>query len=297
MRRVITLACLAVTLSGPAAAQHVPLGESFGPLEQSLVAEVVSFDLLLFAFQSDLTFGRAPLIGGPPGFDRDVSEALYRGPGAGKWLGGVPDAVGIAIAPAAAFAVYGSDALVFVLRGHAWSGDENPDHALLALTEAYAISLGLDQAAKVFVGRERPRVALARPDAPPPSVDDRLSFFSGHSTSSFVLAAFVSRDVGDWLVAGPLAEADPAERFWLGRFVPAAVLYGAAGVVGVSRIIDQAHYLSDVLVGAAVGTLVGNLVYSAHFDDAGQPRRSAPAAELTALPLGLGGGLALRGRF
>lgn len=37
----------------------------------------------------------------------------------------------------------------------------------------------------------------------------------------------------------------------------APVLFGAAGVVGLSRIYDNQHWASDVIVGAAIGTLVG----------------------------------------
>jgi membrane-associated phospholipid phosphatase len=38
-------------------------------------------------------------------------------------------------------------------------------------------------------------------------------------------------------------------------------LYGWAGYVGFSRIHDKKHYLSDVIVGAASGTLISYLVY------------------------------------
>jgi membrane-associated phospholipid phosphatase len=39
------------------------------------------------------------------------------------------------------------------------------------------------------------------------------------------------------------------------------VLYGWAGYVGYSRIHDRKHYLTDVLIGAASGTLVSYLLY------------------------------------
>jgi hypothetical protein len=38
-------------------------------------------------------------------------------------------------------------------------------------------------------------------------------------------------------------------------------LYGWAGYVGYSRIQDRKHYLTDVVVGAASGTLVSYLLY------------------------------------
>jgi membrane-associated phospholipid phosphatase len=275
---------------GSARAEHVPLGANFGPLEQGGVAMVVTYDLLLVGFQSSIVANRTPLIGAPPGFDRSVSESLYGGPG--KFLGGVPDTAGLVVGPIAAFAYFGTDELVFAVRGTSLTGDDNPDHALLALIEAYAISLGLDETAKVYIGRERPAFYFNRPDAGARTTDATLSFFSGHATSSFCLAAFVGRDVGDWLATHPLADASPATRLWLGRILPAAALYGMASVVGVSRIIDQQHYLSDVLVGAAVGATVGNLVYALHFDSDGRPRHHFDV-QLAAFPAGL----ALSGQF
>jgi membrane-associated phospholipid phosphatase len=292
--RLLATLALAVVVSAPAGAraERVPLGANFAPLEQGGVAMVVTFDLLLVGFQGSIVASRTPAIGAPPDFDRSVSESLYRGPGAGKWLGGVPDTGGLVVAPIASFAVYGADELVFALRGQSLTGDENPDHKLLALTEAFAVSLGLDEVAKVYIGRERPAFYFGRPDAGPRTADAQLSFFSGHSTASFCLAAFVGRDVGDWLASHPLADAAPATRLWVGRVLPAATLYGLATVVGVSRIIDQQHYLSDVLVGAAVGATVGNVVYALHFDENGQPRRHFDV-QLAAFPAGL----ALSGRF
>ena len=41
-----------------------------------------------------------------------------------------------------------------------------------------------------------------------------------------------------------------------------ALLYGWSSYVGYSRMRDNQHYLLDVLAGAVIGTLVGNLVYN-----------------------------------
>jgi membrane-associated phospholipid phosphatase len=108
-----------------------------------------------------------------------------------------------------------------------------------------------------------------------------VSFYSGHSTSSFTLAAFVSRDLGDWLVARGAST-------FAGRVLPATLLYGAAATVALSRVIDQAHYTSDVVVGSLTGILFGNLFYSLHFDENGRPRRRTPQTQVVAVPGGIG---------
>src|SRR5205085_4476308 len=106
-------------------------------------------------------------------------------------------------------------------------------------------------------------------------------------------------DVSDNLRWRVLADAPPAERFLAGTLAPYVVGFGAASLVGVSRIIDQQHWASDVIVGAVVGTLVGHLAYVAHFDHWGRPRRRLPAdgpAPVTMMRLvPTGNGLALAG--
>lgn len=60
------------------------------------------------------------------------------------------------------------------------------------------------------------------------------SFPSGHATHAFAIAG------------GIAAESD--------RPAVAAIAYGAAGLVGLSRIYDRAHWASDVIAGAVIGT-------------------------------------------
>src|SRR5947207_2597050 len=81
----------------------------------------------------------------------------------------------------------------------------------------YTITLGITQAVKVGIGRDRPDLALARSAAASTSTDSHLSFFSGHSSSSFCLAAFVHRDISDWLVTHPFRDSPPATRILVGR--------------------------------------------------------------------------------
>jgi membrane-associated phospholipid phosphatase len=127
----------------------------------------------------------------------------------------------------------------------------------------------------VVVRRARPYVVLDHPELAAPSrSEDNLSFFSGHSSAVFCAASFVARDLGDALRWRVLAGWDhrPVARSFLAA-TPYLVGYGVASVVGVSRIVDQQHWATDVLLGAVVGTLTAHLTYVVHFDQRGRPRR------------------------
>jgi undecaprenyl-diphosphatase len=88
---------------------------------------------------------------------------------------------------------------------------------------------GLNYAVKLTVRRRRPVL----PDLPPlTSTVSTLSFPSAHATSSFA-AAFAFRDLA-----------------------PGTALYAAAIAFGLSRPYLGVHYPSDVVIGAALGTLI-----------------------------------------
>jgi membrane-associated phospholipid phosphatase len=70
---------------------------------------------------------------------------------------------------------------------------------------------------------------------------DRGSFPSGHAIGAFAVAAVVAR------------------RYPRHRWVP-WVAYGAAALVGFSRISLQAHFPSDIFAGAALGYSIGHFV-------------------------------------
>lgn len=116
-------------------------------------------------------------------------------------------------------------------------------HSVEAMLAADLVSTGM----KVVFGRARPFVDVSN------SRDFRLfrgfsddkyrSFPSGHTTNAFAFASTVSRETEMWW---------PKSRWYIGP-----VMYGGATLVGLSRMYDNQHWASDVIGGAAVGTIIG----------------------------------------
>ena len=96
-----------------------------------------------------------------------------------------------------------------------------------------------------------------------PDNSDTYSFFSGHTSTAFATSTFLYLEANEFIDGlaqrrdGHLPLLSP--RGW--KRVSFGVFYGWAGYVGFSRIHDKKHYLSDVIVGAASGTIVSYLVY------------------------------------
>ena len=80
--------------------------------------------------------------------------------------------------------------------------------------------------------------------------DSLRSFPSGHSLAAFAAAAAVTSETSGWW---------PNTRWIIG---PA--LYGGAAVTAVSRMYDNRHWASDVIVGAGLGTFAGLKVVRYH---------------------------------
>ena len=150
------------------------------------------------------------------------------------------------------------------------------------LVESYALTMAVTQVAKKIARRPRP---YTHREDPPPGVrldtqDARVSFFSGHTSSTFCLAvatgtiAFARKEKNaGWVLGSGLA---------------------LAATTGYLRIGADRHYFTDALVGAVVGSAAGFLV----------PRLQSPAdpgASARPEPVALGRGagftvpLALRG--
>ncbi len=91
-------------------------------------------------------------------------------------------------------------------------------------------------ALKAGVGRARPYTGADGDEFHPFTLDNRWQAFpSGHTAVAFSLATMVAEETHG--------------------FLPAALAYGAAGVVGWSRIYGDNHWASDVVAGAVTGTV------------------------------------------
>ena len=142
---------------------------------------------------------------------------------------------------------------------------------LLVLTEAASAAVLLSQAAKFATARLRPE-PWSRSGGGDTNAGNRMSFWAGHSAFAFSLAASATqvarlRGLTGWK--------------WL-----AVASFAGAAATGWLRIAGDRHWLTDVVVGAGVGTAVGLAVPPLVLRPAGE-RKSA----VTLVPAP--GGLAL----
>ncbi len=154
-------------------------------------------------------------------------------------------------------------------------GDVPEDGLLIA--EATVITADVDQLTKLLTGRERPFVhalplsakrLTARPS------DNNLSFFSGHTSEAFALAA-ASGTIG--VMRGY-------------RWAPLewSVGLAVAATTAYFRIAADRHWLTDVLVGMVIGAGIGFAVpYVFHSAENDSPHASSSTAlRAQALPAG-----------
>ena len=124
-----------------------------------------------------------------------------------------------------------------------------PRMAEIALhgTEAVVAGSVVAGVIKVVAGRERPYALNADPHdfnfGGGRRSDTTKSFPSGHATAAFSAAAAVVSETHDWW---------PQSTWYV-----APLMYGGATAVGLSRMYDNQHWASDVVMGAAIGTFAG----------------------------------------
>jgi membrane-associated phospholipid phosphatase len=155
--------------------------------------------------------------------------------------------------------------------------------------EAIALNGMFHGLTSVFAGRERPYFGVCTGPEEDQLRDCRgskryRSFFSGHTSTSFVAAGLMcSHHIAMPLYGGGAAEAGIV---CVGGFASAAT-------VGLMRVMSDQHYMSDVVSGAAVGTLFGlGVPWIFHYRGGARPDRPAggpPAISLQFVPT-LGGG-------
>lgn len=150
-------------------------------------------------------------------------------------------------------------------------GDETSMHVAQDVVSASIISSAIiGVATKTVVGRSRPLQNKGTTNFAP-FTDMNSSFFSGHTTQAFTLAAVIS---------------ETYDETWID-----VTAYGLATLAGVARTYHDKHFASDVLAAAIVGTLVGKSVV-AHNKDL----RSNKLTMLPALSQGMVG-VQVVGRF
>lgn len=126
-------------------------------------------------------------------------------------------------------------------------------------TEAVFLSTAVSYGIKVLAGRARPHLGTDKPHnfqlARGFSGDDYRAFPSGHTTAAFAFASTLSRETQMWW---------PESRWYVG-----ILAYSSATLVGMSRMYNNMHWASDVLGGAAIGTLLGLKVVKYHHSHPG----------------------------
>jgi membrane-associated phospholipid phosphatase len=159
----------------------------------------------------------------------DLDQAVFRTLRT-RAHGPLPDAVMKALGGA------GEWAAVWVATGAAGAALDRPRRGhWLAAAAIGPAAIGVNFAIKVAVGRKRPLLEEHPPLARAPT---KLSFPSAHATSSLAAATA------------------------LGRVAPAGrpLLYSLAAAICLSRPYLGMHYPSDVLAGAALGTVLGRAI-------------------------------------
>lgn len=151
--------------------------------------------------------------------------------------------------------MFGDPGTVF-LGAALWAGGElSGDHATatdgVRALEAVALGSTVTFLVKGIAGRARPH------ESPTDARDfrwgrgfsaggDYQSFPSGHTTAAFAFASAITARVG---------RRAPERARWLGP-----VLYGAAALTGFARMYKDAHWASDIVLGAGIGTVSGLLL-------------------------------------
>ena len=159
------------------------------------------------------------------------------------------------------------------------------NHKLASLglhgTEALLVGESVAYVIKNVVGRQRPYVRPRNPRSYAlfRGVNDRdyQSFPSGHTVAAFAAAAAVT--------------AETSRNAPNSTWIVAPIMYGGAALAGVSRMYNNQHWASDVVIGAAIGTFAGLKIVRFHDS---RPNSGVDRIFLTATLVPVGEGHALR---
>jgi membrane-associated phospholipid phosphatase len=177
--------------------------------------------------------------------DRAVAKRLqYPGTQENRFLRGSATGLRILAEPGSVLAGVGLYAI-----GRA-DGQRRVQSLGLHSVESILLADILGGAIKLVAGRKRPYSDIDNP------YDFQLfrgfsghefqSFPSGHTINAFAFASTLTRETQFWW---------PHSAWYVGT-----VFYGGATLMGLSRIYNNQHWASDVMAGAAIGTLIGTKV-------------------------------------
>ena len=148
----------------------------------------------------------------------------------------------------------------FIVSGSLYAIGRLADNRKLASlglhgTEALVVGEVVAGAIKGVVGRQRPNVRPRNPRSYQflrgvTQGDDFRSFPSGHTVAAFAAAAAFTAET---------SRNAPNSTWYV-----APLMYGGAALAGVSRMYDNRHWATDVLVGAGIGTFAGLKVVRYH---------------------------------
>lgn len=120
---------------------------------------------------------------------------------------------------------------------------------LLVLSEVLAVQSVVCSWTKTLSLRNRPYVYDNKtPLEKKTDVEARLSFYSRHTSTAFAIAVYTH-----------FYQHHAGNNHYL-----TGLSYGIATLVGITRIASGSHYFSDVISGAAIGSIISYLVCSSH---------------------------------
>ena len=184
------------------------------------------------------TAGSVLIVGGLMFADRDIYEeaARQRSPSTNR-----VSSLTTALGSSYGFHVSGAmlaAGLIFNHENLRETGRDAIEAGLLAyVLDTYVI--------KRAVGRERPFESNGRTVFVPGSSHD--SFPSGHATEAFAVASVIAARSKSWPIP--------------------VIAYTAATLVALDRINDRAHFASDVVAGAFLGSAVGHFLVNRHGEE------------------------------
>jgi membrane-associated phospholipid phosphatase len=154
--------------------------------------------------------------------------------------------------PAADMLLYGSMFLPLTFLAHEETRKDMGTLAVLA-GEVFVFQLGLNHMAKVLTQRIRPYCYDQNtPISEKKTVHSKLSFYSGHTSTTAAMSFFIAKVFPDYLP-------NPDVKFVIWA---SAVVYPV--LTGFLRIDSGKHFPTDILVGYVTGALIGYFIPVLH---------------------------------